>query len=375
MLARLLHRQFLILECRVSGYYAQATGTDAGGLWLEVVANQYLPMQERLPRAKLAALRRLGWHPPDRGPSPRTRRGRSPNYFVELTPPVDAQAAGQLIAVTLRDIYGVPSPDHLSYRAFEQFMVWSRALVLPELDGQLAPAAALPSAADALSSEPKPNTDEALLPADANLPEPGPRPTPDEPVPVPAEDNELVWCVVEQASDGQEKLLVLPRATFEHWMKRVVALSCTTWGELRQRVMPEVYEEICGLCGYGTLDEFTRYLDIQGQAPLSGLYEAAAAAYDPEAVPPADEEPFEASRDIPACADGDWPPAVAYLMCEELPQQILDAYARRYMTTLNGEYAEIPADRKDAVLRDLAALGYRLVEEPRLNELLDAVGV
>ncbi len=180
----------------------------------------------------------------------------------------------------------------------------------------------------------------------------------------------LVWSVARPAWDQEDLLIVLPRKTFEHWMERLKVFSCSTWGELRQSVTREVYEEVCELCGYGSFEGFTQHLAIKGAAPLAGVYERAAADYDPDEVPPADGEPFSIAE-IGAFSDGDWPPAVPYLMSEELPPEILDDYAERAMTTLNGEYATISADQKEAVLRDLSAAGYRLFEEPRLSTLLN----
>ena len=58
-------------------------------------------------------------------------------------------------------------------------------------------------------------------------------------------------------------------------------------------------------------------------------------------------------------------------MNEELPAEIINAYAKVGMTTFNGQFAEIPARHKAAVLRDLAALKYRVVEGPRLERLVN----
>ena len=182
---------------------------------------------------------------------------------------------------------------------------------------------------------------------------------------------ELVWAVVTQQWDDKRRLVVLPRETFEHWMERVPVLHCSTWGELRETVSIEVYLEVCGLCGYGSFEEYTRHLEITGTAPLPGAAEVAAASYDPDAEAPGDDAGFEAQRDIGACADGDWPPSVAWLMNEELPAEIVETYATVGMTVFNGAQAEIPARHRKAVLRDLEALGYRLVEEPGLGDLVN----
>lgn len=182
---------------------------------------------------------------------------------------------------------------------------------------------------------------------------------------------DMVWLVLQEKwLDQRVVLVVLPRHTFEHWLERVQACSCLTWGELRSSAAPEVYAEVCDLCGYGSFDAYTRYLAITGEAPLPGVYDLAAEHYDPNATPPDDDEPFDAQDDIGACADGDWPPAVAYLMNEQLPRDLLNRYAERSLTSYNGVFATIPAQHRDDVLRDLEARGHRLIEEPRLDQLV-----
>ncbi|MFN2250673.1 MAG: hypothetical protein ACK2UL_02040 [Anaerolineae bacterium] len=180
---------------------------------------------------------------------------------------------------------------------------------------------------------------------------------------------EMLWAVVTQLWDDDEVLVVLPREAFEHWHPRVEALECSTWGELRREVPREVYEEICDLCGYGTFEAYTQHLDITGMVPLPGAHQMAAERYDPDATPPADDEPFRPDN-IGAYADGDWPPAAAFLMYETLPDDILDEYAETWMTVFNGAYAKISVEHRRAVLDDLAALGYALTEEPRLHDLV-----
>ena len=182
---------------------------------------------------------------------------------------------------------------------------------------------------------------------------------------------DFVWAVVELGWDGERTFVVVRRSTFEHWMERLPVLGCRTWGELRRTVTPEVFDEVCELCGYGSFGGYTRHLAITGAVPLPGVRDQAVASYDPEAEIPDDDAAFDVERDVGAYGDGDWPPAVAYLMNEDLPQEILDAYAEVTMTVLNGAYAEIPVKHRRAVLRELAALGYAVAEEKRLEELVN----
>jgi hypothetical protein len=136
-------------------------------------------------------------------------------------------------------------------------------------------------------------------------------------------------------------------------------------------VTEEVYREVLDLAGYGDFAAYTEHLAITGTAPLPGGADEAARQFDevPDA-PPGDDEPFDAANDLPACADGDWPPSPEYLMNQELPDEVLDEFADTYTTNFNGDFSTIPAERADQVLAQLAQLGYVLREEPRLGDLV-----
>ena len=129
-----------------------------------------------------------------------------------------------------------------------------------------------------------------------------------------------------------------------------------------------MYDEVAGMCGYGTFEEYTAHLAIGGAVPLPGVEQLAADAYDPDTQPPGDDEPFSVD-DVPAYCDGDWPPAVGAIMEEELPEEVLEKYADRRTTSFNGTYAEILASYRDLVLDHLRSLGYELIEEPALADL------
>jgi hypothetical protein len=182
---------------------------------------------------------------------------------------------------------------------------------------------------------------------------------------------DLVWELVPTMNDDLT-LVIIRRDSYEHWAARVPVFECRTWGELRSRVSGEVYQEVCELCGYGTLHEDTN-LDVNDAAPLRLVRSTAAETNEPDTEAPGDDVLFDAT-DIPAYADGDWPPSVAYLVDQELPMEVLNEYGKRVDTSLNGTYAYIPAEHRPAVLERLAGMGFRLTEEEGLTSLVQTIG-
>jgi hypothetical protein len=179
----------------------------------------------------------------------------------------------------------------------------------------------------------------------------------------------LLWAQV-GTWDG-DALVVLPADTVEYWLARMPVLECRTWGQLRATVTPEVYREVLGLAGHGELAEYLQHLAITGTAPLPGVVQEATRQY--AAVPdepPGDDQPFEATDDLPACADGDWPPSPMYLMNQELPGEVLKEFAETYSTNFNGDFSTIPWDQADNALARLTELGFPLREDPRVGDLI-----
>ena len=156
----------------------------------------------------------------------------------------------------------------------------------------------------------------------------------------------------------------------EYWLQRVPVLSCTTWGEVRAAVSPEVYREVLDLAGYGSFEDYIEHLQISGSVPLPGVTDEAAAQYaEVSDELPEDDQPFDASNDIPACADGDWPADPLYLMNRHLPDEVLDEFAETYTTSFNGDFSMIPWDSAEAVLARLVDLGFTLREDDRVSHL------
>ena len=164
---------------------------------------------------------------------------------------------------------------------------------------------------------------------------------------------------------------MLPADTVEYWLARMPVLDCRTWGQLRATVTPEVYREVLGLAGYGDFADYTEHLAITGTAPLPGVVDEAARQFaEVPDDPPGDDEPFEATDDLPACADGDWPPSPMYLMNQELPGEVLKEFAETYSTNFNGDFSTIPSEQADNALARLTELGFPLREDPRVGDLI-----
>ncbi len=160
---------------------------------------------------------------------------------------------------------------------------------------------------------------------------------------------EFCWAVIEQRWDGQQVLGIVRRDTLEHWIARHQVFECSTWGELRTSLAPELFTEICDLCGFDSA------LDADPG--------------NPDDAPPSDDTPFDGTSDITAFEEGDWPPALAALVYDDVPMEVLNAHGAFGATGLNGIYATIAAASRDAVLRVLAARGHRLTEDPRIDDL------
>jgi hypothetical protein len=93
--------------------YVQFASEGDGGLWGEVVSNQFLDDQERLTPEIEDRIVELGWHPPETFYAPGSETGRV-NYYREWPAPADLRSAACLAAVTLRTAFGVNEPNQVS---------------------------------------------------------------------------------------------------------------------------------------------------------------------------------------------------------------------------------------------------------------------
>jgi hypothetical protein len=95
------------------GYYVQLT-QNAESLTAEAVSNAFLKGERRLTPEQNEMLAKLGWNAPEPPPG-------QENWWSELPWPAGSTAGREFarrITRTLRDVYGIPGPADLSYRAW-----------------------------------------------------------------------------------------------------------------------------------------------------------------------------------------------------------------------------------------------------------------
>ena len=166
-------------------------------------------------------------------------------------------------------------------------------------------------------------------------------------------------------------LLILTKEAVDHWVPRVKVLECANWGEVKQ-LGAEVYSEVLGLAGYGDYDELVAHFKIQGVAPNLSPSPVVEAEHVLQALDdlPEDGDPFSAYKDPGACADGDWPPSIYYLVAESVPSELLDIFGERWFTTFNGVYAILDSTKRDDIFNALTADGFVLNEDSRIGDLM-----
>lgn len=177
--------------------------------------------------------------------------------------------------------------------------------------------------------------------------------------------DEYVYGTVTGIDDEQYFYLV-PRAEAEEVSDIMeIMTTCRTWGDLRGRASPARFEEILDLAGYNDFDAFAAHLTVGRSIP--GVYEEAAQAWKQrrQAGIPADDERFD-PYEIDSFHSADWPPALEYLQHQYLPAEVVGPHGRRYETTINGSYVEIPVDEGPAAIAVLERLGIVCVEETEL---------
>ncbi len=119
-LAQMAEDQFLILLCKGSSRFVQFA-TQHKNIRVEASSNYFLSGRDALSAKDIKALRRLGWLPPTGTPAqatPERDPDGSPNFFLEVTLPVDFTQLATLLIKTLSAVMGVPHEGYLAYTAF-----------------------------------------------------------------------------------------------------------------------------------------------------------------------------------------------------------------------------------------------------------------
>src|SRR5262245_38839292 len=102
---------FLIVSYKRANYFVQFAGQGKFGMRVEAVANNFIePPESRLTEADYAAMDDIGWQratnvpPQDDDEEP---VDGSPNFFIDVSYPVDFELVADLAVRTLREVYQV----------------------------------------------------------------------------------------------------------------------------------------------------------------------------------------------------------------------------------------------------------------------------
>jgi hypothetical protein len=122
-LADLNEDEYLMISTKRNPYYIQFAGQGSFGVRAETISNQYLPRDKKLPNEVATVLVELGWKTPTKLPENPDPEGHSPdgspNYFLDIAPPVPYDALAKLSVQTLM-ILGAKHPGALQYKAFNE---------------------------------------------------------------------------------------------------------------------------------------------------------------------------------------------------------------------------------------------------------------
>lgn len=143
--------------------------------------------------------------------------------------------------------------------------------------------------------------------------------------------------------DGGEGLVFLERGYAEDIaMFREALFRASTWGELRERVPQQRYEE--------TVEQWmeSKREDEEMQIP-----------------PPSAEDPF-VSSEIWGYEDGDWPEFAPRMMDVWLAEEIIQQYGGYVYPTLNAEYPLIDSENEQKIVSLLETEGYTCTRDDEL---------
>jgi hypothetical protein len=118
-LGDLLEDEYLIISSKRLNYYVQFADQGKFGMRVEATSNTYLdPGAGELSTDAYAAMEQLGWKFPTGVPSPSPDTDGSPNFFMDLSRPVDFASVAELAVKTFRRIYFIDHPGRLQYKSF-----------------------------------------------------------------------------------------------------------------------------------------------------------------------------------------------------------------------------------------------------------------
>src|SRR5450759_1403104 len=115
--------QYLVVSAKRGWAYVQFAAQGSFGLRAECVGNNYLDEAHALSAGQTALLRRIGWSSP-------TGTRDYPNLFRELDRPVPCDDAARMAVRALTEVFEIPHPGSLMYKAFDKKQ---RTILVPTL--------------------------------------------------------------------------------------------------------------------------------------------------------------------------------------------------------------------------------------------------
>ena len=114
----------LIVSCKRANYFVQFAAQGKHGMRAEAVSNSFIePPEALLSVEDYDRLIELGWlratNEPPTEPGEYEAPDGSPNFYMDIEPPVEFEALARLATQTLRDVYRVRHPGELQYGAFD----------------------------------------------------------------------------------------------------------------------------------------------------------------------------------------------------------------------------------------------------------------
>jgi hypothetical protein len=132
-LAVLEEDQFLVITEKSGRAYVQYVGQGSFGVRAECVSNNYLDETHALRAGQMNTLRRIGWSAPTGTPKealPKRQPEGSPNFFRDFDRPVPYDAVARMAVRSLTEVFEIPHPGYLMYRAFDKKQ---RLILIPTL--------------------------------------------------------------------------------------------------------------------------------------------------------------------------------------------------------------------------------------------------
>ena len=121
VLGALEEDEYLIVSLKGSNRFVQFAGQGAHGMRVETVSNFYLAENEQLGEVQHDLLLKLGWNAPCNLPDQFGHEPvGSPNYFLDLPPPLDLERIASLAVNTLLGPLDADHPLDLEYGSFAE---------------------------------------------------------------------------------------------------------------------------------------------------------------------------------------------------------------------------------------------------------------